>query len=177
MGRVYTGLPEFLPGEAVVLNGGVEGVAAERIVVAPEGFGGIGLNACKEKVFIGVVMDPGGHIVKVAHEVVRNAGGPGRGGPVAVAEAGAQDEIQAPLGLLHQAQIEHLILFAGSCVFKERLDHLAGLGGLLGSVSRVMPAARRRRWSLPDGWPGNPGGRCCAFRVPGSRSAGRRKSL
>ena len=141
MGRVYTGLPEFLPGEAVVLNGGVEGVAAERIVIAPEGFGGIGFDACKEKVFIGVVMDPGGHIVKVAHEVVRNAGGPGRGGPVAVAEAGAQDEIQAPLGLLHQAQIEHLVLFAGSCAFKERLDHLAGLGGLLGSVSRVMPAA------------------------------------
>ena len=86
-------------------------------------------------------MHPHGHVVKIADAVVGVARRAGAGGAIAVAEARAQDEVQPPLRLLRQPQIQRRILLTARRRLKEGLHGLGGLCRLLRDVARVVPAA------------------------------------
>ena len=131
VGRVYARLGKLPLRKRKVLLCSPERAEAQLTVIVLQGFRRIGLNSRKQEILKSMIMDSRLHIIKIAHQIIGKTCSTGACSPIAVTEPGAQDEIQSPLGLFHQAQIQHFILFAAPGVFEHGLYHFARLSRLL----------------------------------------------
>ena len=141
MKRLHAGLRELFPCKGKILPGGFQCAPGKTAVIVLQRMGGMGFNTGEQKVLKGMVVYPGLNIVKVPHKAVSIPSGPCACGAEAVPEAGAQDKVQPPLGLLHQPQVQRRTGPAPPRALKQRLYNLPGLGRLLGLVPRIVPAA------------------------------------
>ncbi len=105
MKRLHAGFSEFVPGKVEVLLGGFQSAPGRAIVITLQHMGGVGLNTSEQEILKRMVMNPGSNVIEIAYKSVCVSGGPGAGCAVPVPETGAENEVQPPLGLLHQARI------------------------------------------------------------------------